>query len=164
MNQNITNSPYGAPISDPHTTTSSDVSAIAIEMLRRTKGWVLFLSILGYIGCGFMVLGGFFMMVGMGAVSAEMDAILPMGFVGMGIIYLIFAALYIYPCVKLTQYSSGIKRLLLSQASIDLETALDHQRSFWKFCGIIALITVSIYALIFVIAIVAGIAGATAAL
>lgn len=159
MSQIPTSNPYGAPISDPHSTANSEVSALAMEMLRRTKGWVLFLSIIGYISCGLMVVAALFMMLGMSVMSSQVDTGLPMGFAGLGLIYLILAALYIYPCVKLTQYSSSIKRLLASQSTIDLETALDHQRGFWKFCGIMALIMVSLYALIFVVAIIAGIAG-----
>ena len=43
---------------------SMTVSEIVADTLRRTKGWVRFLSILGFIGCGFMIIAGLFMIFG----------------------------------------------------------------------------------------------------
>lgn len=77
-----------------------------------------------------------------------------------GGLYLIFAVFYLYPCIKLNQYASRIGSLLNSQSNIDLQAALDAQRSFWKFAGIIALIFVSLYALFFGLIILGGLSGA----
>lgn len=138
------------------------VSDIAIDLLRRTKGWVMFLAVLGYIGSGLMLFCGLMMVVAGGALGAAAESGLPLSFSALGFIYIAFTALYIYPCVKLHQYARGIKALLSSGATIDLETALDKQRAFWKFCGILAIVIFSIYALIFIFAIIGGIATAAA--
>ena len=50
------------------------------------------------------------------------------------------AALTIYPLVRLSKYASAIARLRFSQSMADLEDALDQQRAFWKFVGIMTLI------------------------
>jgi hypothetical protein len=67
-----------------------------------------------------------------------------------GLVYLPFGAIYLYPAVKLWTYSSAIGRLLVSRGTGDLEAALDQQRSFWKFCGIAFLVIVALYGLVFV--------------
>ena len=67
-----------------------------------------------------------------------------------GLVYLVFAILYIYPSVRLWQYASSISRLEASRDSFSLETALDQQRSFWKFVGIVVTITIIVYAFVIV--------------
>lgn len=163
MTNTEANNPYGVPNSDPQNFQSAEVSATVIELLRRTKGWVFFLAILGYIGCGLMVLAALVMMVGMGFISSKVESGLPIGFVGLGLIYLVMAAFYIYPCIKLHKYAKAIKSLVQTQSSSDLEDALEHQRGFWKFIGVIALVITCIYAAIFVVAIIGGIGAAVLA-
>jgi len=79
---------------------------------------------------------------------------------GIGAFYLLFALLYIYPSMRLWQYASSITQLQNSEQIIDLETALNKQRSFWKFVGLMITIILGLYLLIFVGAIVIGAAGA----
>lgn len=158
MNTTPSDNPYGAPSSEPHFAVNGQVSELAIDLLRRTKGWVFFLVILGYIGTAFMLLAAFGMMVGGAYISSAAESELPMSISALGFVYLALAALYVYPCVKLHQYSNSIKKLISSKAAIDLETALDKQRGFWKFCGIFAAIMCVAYAGVILVAIVGGIA------
>ena len=67
-----------------------------------------------------------------------------------GILYIILAGLYFYPAFKLNQYASRIGQLLISKNEQDLVAALDAQRSFWFFIGIMALITIVGYILMMV--------------
>ena len=84
----------------------------------------------------------------------------PMFAGGMGLvlalIYVLVAALYIYPGMKLWKYANYIESLKRSGDTFDLEMALSQQRSFWKFMGMIFLVIVSLYALVFIGAIVLG--------
>lgn len=162
MDQTPAYTPYGTPAANPTNFTTGQVSSIAIDILRRTKGWVRFLAVIGFIGCGFMLIAGLFMLIGMGAVMSGSGNTAAIGapFFMIGILYIVMAAIYLFPCIKLNQYASSIGRLMNSQSNIDLETALNAQRSFWKFMGVIMLIILSIYVLIFIVAFIAGIAGA----
>lgn len=154
MNNTMPYSPYGAPTSNPTTTSpNTQVSEVAVDMLRRTKGWVRFLSILGFILAALMIMGGL-------AVVAAGSRMGPGLGAGVGIVYIIFSILYIYPCIKLWQYGTSIANLMTSRSSIDLETALDKQRGFWKFVGVMAIIVISIYVLIFLFAFIIGISNA----
>lgn len=113
-----------------------------IEALRGTKGWVLLMGILLFIGAGFMALTGAMMLIG-GAATSEV----PGGgaaVAGMGVGYLLFALLYLFPGLYLVRYSSAIGRLLASGQGHDLERALDSQRRFWRFVGVLALVMMGV--------------------
>ena len=158
---------YQSPTTQPqYAEQQAEVSAMIINQLVRTRGWVRLCSIIGFIGSAFMVLGGIFMLIGGAAMSTAMaknpaTSMYGTGMIaGIGIFYLLFALLYIYPSLRLWQYASSITQLQNSEQIIDLETALNKQRSFWKFVGLMITIVLGLYLLIFVAAIVIGAAGA----
>jgi len=125
-----------------------------IEALRGTKGWVLLIGILTLIGAGFMVLGGIGMLFGSAFMGAAGAGAPPAAvFAGMGVFYLIFAVLYIFPGLFLIKYSTAIGRLVNSGQANDMEDALHQQRKFWKFIGVL-----------FIVMMVLGIVGVIAAI
>lgn len=132
-----------------------------LQALAGTKPWVQFCAILGFIFTGFMVLGGIFMMIGGGFMAAAGDNS-AMPFAGfpavLGVIYLVMAFFYFFPSLKLWKYGRHIAALLGSNSMTDLEAALDAQRSFWKFVGILVCVAIALYivAIILVVALAAG--------
>lgn len=133
------------------------VSAVSLEHLRNTKPWVRLLSVMGFIGSALLVIVALAMMVGSSFMGEQFSG--AMG-VGLGVAYLLFALFYIYPSVCLWRYANSIQALLSTRRTVDLETALGQQKSFWRFVGILMAFILVIYALIFVVAIVAGAIGA----
>ena len=119
-----------------------------IEAMRGTKGWVLLIGILTMIGAVFMVLGAIGMMLGgvfMGAAGAGAP---PAGMMaGLGIVYLVLALLYIFPALYLLKYSTSIGRFVGSGRAGDLEDALQQQRKFWKFVGVLAIVMMVMFVL-----------------
>ena len=155
------NDPYASPatsVMPPYHSANAAVSQGVLRQLAGTKPWVRFISVLIFIGAGLMSLGALFIILMGGAISkASSNSMFSGGLgVGIAILYLLIAAFYIYPAIKLWKYASYIAILLNSGAEFDLEMALSQQRSFWKFVGIIMLIVLSLYALIAIIAIAAG--------
>lgn len=131
------------------------VTELAVDLLRQTRPWVMFLGILCFVASAFMLLGGI-AMIGLGAMASEgaeggMRAAL-------GIVYLPLAGLYVYPGIKMWMYGTAIGRLMASRATADLEAALLQQKSLWKFSGIAAIVVVVLYLLFFVGAIAFGVA------
>lgn len=61
------------------------------------------------------------------------------------------AAFYFFPTLKLAQYASRIATLRHTQSEHDLVAALDAQRSFWTFIGIVTAIVLGLYLMGFVI-------------
>ena len=107
-----------------------------IDSLRSTKPWTKLLSILGFVGTGFMVLFGVGFTFFTNALSHQTS-----GFSALvELIYIVFAVLYFVPAFYLYKYSSSLGNFLKRNGPVDLESALSHQKSFWKFTGIVVLI------------------------
>ncbi|HVB66212.1 MAG TPA: hypothetical protein VND01_00785, partial [Candidatus Acidoferrales bacterium] len=104
-----------------------------------------FLAILGFVGLAFMVLGSLMFIVVGSAVTQQ--AKLPAFFgPGFGILELLLALVYFFPCLYLLRYANAITRIQdTGQAA--LEDALKQQKSFWKYMGIFAIIVIAVYVL-----------------
>lgn len=157
--------PYQASSHSAYPASSSgSVTPAALQALSGTKPWVRLCSIMGFIGAGFMILAGLLMMTtgAMAGMSSQETAGLAGLPVVMGIVYIGMSLLYLFPALKLWKYGSAIVRLMSSNSTADLEAALDQQRGFWKFVGIMMIIMIAITLLAMVGGILAGIAGAAA--
>lgn len=119
-------------------TGAAAVSEGTIEMLRQTKPWVRFLSVMGFLGAALLVLAGVFLMLVGGSGPGAPPRFL-------GIIYLPFGLLYIVPAVYLWRYADGIRDLIFGRRVEQLEDALQSQKSFWKFAGVMTLVVLVLY-------------------
>lgn len=113
-----------------------EVAGEVTEILRATRPWVRFLSILGFLGLGMAALGS------IGILVAPMES---MGSSSIGpkiaaaLLYLAAGLLQLPSVLFLHRYASGISRLLASRDSSDLARALRAQKSFWKYAGVLTL-------------------------
>ncbi len=128
--------PPSAPTQNQWANPQGQVSGGVIESLRKTRPWVLFLAILGFIGTGFMVLGT----LGMLAAFSKMG--MPMGF---ALLYLLAGAFALIPAVLLVRYSSAINRLMHGGGVAELEQAVDAQRVYWQTMGIMVIVGFVLY-------------------
>lgn len=157
------NNPYSPPsaniVAGVDTAMAGDghmVSTTVIQLLRRTKTWVRVVGVFMWLGVGLMVLGS----IGMGVMSLTMGDAAGAGgasrfgssaaMLGMTLLYLVLAGLYVLPATKLWNYGSRIDDLLHSRSNTDLEAALDAQRGFWTFVGVSFLVMIALYVLAFV--------------
>jgi hypothetical protein len=138
--------PQGAPAA---------VTELTVDLLRQTRPWVLFMAVLAFVGCGLIMVMGV-IMVAVGFVSSGSDPIPKF----VGLIYLPFALLYIYPGIKLWKYGSAIGRLVTSRTPAELEAALAEQKSFWKYTGVVAAVVLVLYAVGIGVAILIGVVAA----
>jgi hypothetical protein len=129
------NDPYSTPLTNVQPTGHSghaEVSQGLIQQLAATKGWVRFISVLTFAGAGLMLL----LALGMALMGSFMASATknPMFSGGMGILIAVIcgalAFVYIFPALKLWKYATCIGSLMASGATIDLERALNEQRSF----------------------------------
>jgi hypothetical protein len=144
-------------------TTTTVLSPQAQEYLNQTRPWVRFISIMVFVGAAFMALAALVMIaLTMAGAMAARGAYAPFGAVGVvaaAFFYLMLACLYIAPGVFLYRYASAIKQLKAACTASALEDALKHQKSFWRFIGILTAVSLVIVVLVLVIAIVAGVLG-----
>jgi hypothetical protein len=121
--------------------------------LLETTRWTKFLSIIGFIITGLMLLGAIAIMTmgsffssllpgysGLGAASAG---------IGFGLIYIIIAALYFYPIISLFRFSSNMKQGIQTNNMEMITEAFRHQKNLYKFIGIFTIIIIAFYLIIF---------------
>ncbi|WP_027125190.1 DUF5362 family protein [Gelidibacter mesophilus] len=131
---------------------------VILGYLKETSSWTYFLSILGFVGIGLMILGGIFFSLFMG--------LMPGGnpYEGLGVdmsyfgfIYIVIALVYFFPVLYLFNFSRKMKSALSSNNNDTLTAAFSNLKSHYKFVGIFAIAIISLYVLVFVSALIGGI-------
>ena len=127
---------------------SGQVSEEVVGLLRSTKPWVRFLSVLGFIGLALLALGCLaILVVPIGGPMGSM----PLGpRIGVSFAYLLMGLAQFPAVLFLNRYAGRIARLDASGDAGDLEDALRAQKSFWKYVGILTLVMMILYLLVIV--------------
>lgn len=114
-----------------------------IESLRATKPWTQLLAILGFISVFFMSVVSLISFIGFSRVPHPSSGA-PFPFFLMGLGYLLIGLLYFVPSYLLLKYATSIGRFLDGGGQTSMEQALSYQKSFWKFVGIVGLISIGL--------------------
>lgn len=130
----------------------TDEAQYYIQIIAK---WGNFLSIVGFICCGFLLLLGSFISKFMSAASAMSGNPYSSG---MGsvvtVMYALIAIVYFFPTLYLFQFSSKAKKAILFANSAELAEAFGKLKSCFKFIGIVTIIMLSFYALFFIAALI----------
>jgi hypothetical protein len=94
---------------------------------------VRLVSIIGFISAGFMILGGVAGGV-VGVLTGRPEA------AALIFIYPLMGLVYLVPSFYLFRFATRIGEYMQSGQEAQLELALDSQRSFWRFVGILSII------------------------
>ncbi|MEL1252697.1 hypothetical protein AAEO57_02825 [Flavobacterium sp. DGU38] len=128
----------------------------AKDFLKETAKWAYFLSILGYIGIGLIVIIALFA----GAIFSTLGSTVPgMGAMGtsfgvmMGVFYFVIAAIYFFPVYYLNKFAVNAKRAFRENDSEALTNSFEYLKSHYKFIGIFTLSIMILYGLILVFAV-----------
>jgi hypothetical protein len=125
------------------------------RMLYRTQPWVRLLAICGFVMVGLMLV----VSIGAGVVGIATQRLETTVLV---ITYPLFAILYFFPSLYLLRYASRIRDFVEQGGPQQLEFALDAQRAFWKFTGILTVVGLGIAALALMIGLIVGLAAGMA--
>lgn len=135
------------------------LDSTAKDFVKEIAKWAYFLSIIGFIGIGLLLLIAVFA----GTIFSAMGSTMPgMGAYGgsfgaaMGAVYFLMAAFYFFPVYYLFKFSSNAKRAFRDNDSEALTSSLGYLKSHYKFIGILMIVLLAIYALVFVFAILGG--------
>lgn len=124
------------------------------DYLNSSSKWAKFLSIIGFIGVGFMFLGSLFLMIVGGTLgSASMSYGVSPNL--MGFLYFIFAVLYIFPIYYLYQFSTGISKGLKLNSQENIKEGFKNLKAQFKYLGIMTIVIISLYFLIFIFGMIA---------
>jgi|TARA_R110000737_G_scaffold234416_1_gene247368 hypothetical protein len=135
------------------------------EYLAIIGKWAKFFSILGFIGMGFMLLAGLaFLLFGSLPMVDSLGGSSVSGYGNMtfmpklmGFIYIIMAVLYYFPVLYMYNFAIKIKVALASNSQHEYEIAFENLKKHFKFVGLVTVVILSIYALIFVLGLLAAI-------
>lgn len=136
--------------------TSGTITPKMLDDMQRTKPWVLLIGIMFFISAAITLIAAVGLMIAGSHLPVGMPAVMPAGMIAvMGIVYLVMSIIQFTLGIFLMKYSGGIRRLLISRHSSDLEAALAAQRVFWVTSGILTLIGLVIMIIVIVGGIVA---------
>lgn len=120
--------------------------------LKEIAKWTFFLSIVGFIGIGFLVIVGVFLVfMNNSDINTIMGSEYPFD---MGIIlsatYIVIALIYLFPVLYLFKFSRKLKAALNTKNDDTLAGAFEMLKSHYKFIGVFMIIILSLYAMMFV--------------
>ena len=137
------------------------VSNNAKYILESISKWVKFLAIMGIIAYVLLIIIGLGIMAFGGFAASNLD----LGFgdfngilgVFGGLLYIIIGAICMYPVIKMLNYANKMKTAIRSNRQDIYEEALRNFNSAVKFWGILAIIALVIYGLVFILGVIGAI-------
>ena len=139
---------------DDQLSDGGSLTAIAKQALLVASKWAKFLSIIGFIGVGIMVIVGIFIMFQLSNLPIQITNGFPFGIIGF--LYIAMALLYFFPTYYLFQFANNTKKGISNNSNESVEIGLVNLKSMFKFIGIFTVVILSIYVLIFLVAFVVG--------
>ena len=135
--------------------TGLSITSVAASYLQETGKWATFLSIIGFILCGLIVIIGLFAGTIFSQFGPYQD--MPSRFgVMMTVMYVALGLIYFIPTLYLYRFAQKLKSAISFKDRQELVLAFENQKSLFKFWGIFTIIILGLYALIFVFAFIAG--------
>lgn len=147
----------------------STLFGISVDQTSRTHlaeaaKWAKFLSIMGFIACGLIVLIGVFFGSFFSRFSGELNQNSQYGDLpasgGLGaiaaVMYIIIALIYFIPCLFLFRFATRLKTALASNDQEILNSSFQNLKATFRFIGILTLIGLCFW----VLALVFGLLGA----
>jgi len=120
--------------------------------LRETAKWAKFLAILGFIMCGLLAILAIFAGSLMSTAFGSMSDGTGMSGMILTIIYLIIAIIYFFPCLYLFHFANKMQRALRQNDQFFLTDSFKNLKSCYKYMGILMIIVLSFYVIIFIVA------------
>jgi hypothetical protein len=121
------------------------IDAVGGAYLSDVAKWAYFLSILGFIGIGLMVIIGLAMGTVMGSMPG-MEAAGKLSGTFFFVLYLVIGIIYFFPIYYLNRFAGRMKAALRTNDQHTLNASLRFLKAHYQYIGILALICVVIYA------------------
>ncbi|HEV3216356.1 MAG TPA: hypothetical protein VGZ27_11575 [Vicinamibacterales bacterium] len=110
-----------------------DPNAGVIQILQRTEPWVRLASVVAFLLAGLMM--AFAAEAILGGSSPRRFETLPFL-----LLYLVAGVVFLVPAFHLHKYAGRIRAFVAQGHQVHLEAALEAQRKFWAFTGVLALL------------------------
>lgn len=127
------------------------------SFLKETAKWAYFLSIVGFVGVGILVLFALFFGTIFSKLSSFGGNSTPMPMMAGGfitVLYLVIAVIYFFPVYYLFQFSSKLKIAFNNTDNEQLTASFENLKSHYKFMGICAIVMISLYGVVFLFSLI----------
>jgi hypothetical protein len=137
---------------------SLSIDPLTKAHLQETARWGKFLSIIGFIMCGLVAVGGIFFSTILTSFMSRSEGYegASLNTTGLGavmaFVYIIFGVIYFFPCLFLFRFSTQMKTALNANEQDRLNNAFQNLKSLFRYVGIITIIVLALYGLLLVIA------------
>ena len=124
-----------------------------------TAKWTKFLAIVGFVFSALVAMAA----LGAGAFITLLNKMNPgnsFGALGTGfftVYLLLMGLLYFYPSLLLFKHANAAKKAILYGDQENLSIAMRNMKSFFKFWGVLMIVILGLYAMIFLVGIAAGV-------
>ena len=119
--------------------------------LTEAAKWAKFLSIIGFITCGLLLLTGIFagtFFASLAQLDSELSSMGSIGTVFFAVWFICIAVLYFFPSYYLFSFASKMQTAIRNNDQISLNDSFKNLKSCFKFWGIFLIIILCLYALI----------------
>jgi hypothetical protein len=144
---------------------SLHIDPVTKSHLWETARWGKFLSVVGFVLCGLLLIGGLFFSTFLSTMAGrnqtyEGTGMSATGFgAAMAFFYIIFAVIYFFLCLFLYRFASKMKTALHGNSQEQLNLSFQNLKSLFKYVGVITIIILALYALMLVLGILGLAAG-----
>lgn len=125
-----------------------------VRSFQKTRSWIAFFGVLSYIGTAVLIIAG----IGMAylSTSAKSGILASMG-PGIMVVYLILGIVYAVVGARLLRYRDAIDRVVRSDGRLeDIAEAVERQSQFWNLVGQVTVVMFGLYVVSAMIGAVAG--------
>lgn len=128
-----------------------EIGPEALKNLNATRRWTMFLSVLGFIFLGLLIIVGVATSTFLTAFkSKEVNLGIPESL--MIILFIIIAAIYFFPVLFLFSFSRSMRDAIHNRDKLKLDKAFKNLRTYFTYIGIMVIIVLSVYFLVLVLA------------
>ena len=134
---------------EQHDLLSNDllINRVSQDTLNSAAKWGKFLSIVGFVFIGLMLIGGLIMQAFLPSFGVYDYGNIYLKYIG--IIYIFLAIIMFFPCLYLLKFSNKMQEALRSSNQESMDTAFINLKAMFKFYGIVTIVILSFYALAF---------------
>jgi hypothetical protein len=132
-----------------HTTSEEnrmELGPEALNHLNATRKWTMFLSVLGFIFLGLLIVAGIATNTFLSAFKTEeVNLGIPESF--LLILFIVISVIYFFPVFYLFRFSRSARDAVQNRDIKKMEKALKNLRIYFTYIGVMAIIVISIYLL-----------------
>lgn len=125
------------------------------SFLRETAKWSKFLAIIGFVFIGLVLLILLFAGAGMSSLMSSTYGSAMGGLVGT-VVFGAMMLIYLFPCLYLYKFATKMQVALRNNDQESLNKSFENLKSCFKFMGILMIVILAIYALVFLGALAVG--------